>query len=144
MKDLEPFTEPSPPGNEPTLKEHEEAYEPIATTLTTNPDEYEVSLKVTEEVEYMENQQEPLDHYHDKSMAVFHMPESSDVIDFLSTVEQKMKNEHAKLDAEESSRASRLKKLEMIDNLKRSTTRPRFYTATNRNIHQRLRRYQKK
>lgn len=148
MTDLQPFTEPSAPGNEPTLKEHEEAYQ------TSTSEGMEVSIKITEELEELDDmffqreerqQQEEsfVDHFHDTTMPVFHMPESGDVLDFLNTVENKMKKEHAQLNEQES--FLRLKKLEMIDNLKRSSqAKPRFSTSPNRNIHQRLRRYQKK
>lgn len=73
-------------------------------------------------------------------LSVFHMPESGDVLDYLTTIESNMKTEHAKLDKEESEKALRLKKLEILDNVKRFSSRPRFSNSRN-TIQQRLRRY---
>lgn len=77
-------------------------------------------------------------------LPMFHMPESTDVLDYLSSIESNMKVENAKLDAQEDMKALRLKKLQILQTVSQPNgKKPRFY-ANNRNIHQRLRRYQQK
>lgn len=79
-------------------------------------------------------------------LPMFHMPESADVLDYLTTIESNMTQEHAKLDAEDKLKALRLKKMEILSKASSSfrQNRPRFYATNNRNVHQRLRRYQQK
>lgn len=76
-------------------------------------------------------------------LPMFHMPESADVLDYLTTVESNMKQEHAKLDAEDKLKDLRLKKMEILSGVSNRNSRPRFYAA-NRNVSQKLRRYQQK
>ncbi|KAI7870501.1 uncharacterized protein EV154DRAFT_431694 [Mucor mucedo] len=53
-------------------------------------------------------------------LPMFHMPESTDVLDYLSSIESNMKQENAKLDAQDDLKALRLRKFEseqhMFDN----------------------------
>jgi hypothetical protein len=68
------------------------------------------------------------------------MPESADVLDYLTSIESNMKEEHLKLDQQDRLKEKRLKKLEILDN---NSKKPRFYLTPNRNnIQQKLRRYQ--
>lgn len=77
-------------------------------------------------------------------LPMFHMPESTDVLDYLSSIESNMKEKNAKLDAQEDLKALRLRKVKILQAASYHTRKPRFYATHNRNIHQRLRRYQQK
>ena len=158
---LQPFVKPAAPGAE--LLDHPQA----AAATTTGAVELEdeqlergVSFKIIENEEFIDDfmsndlmaeqqqteEDEEIEHVHTSSLPMYHMPESGDVVDYLTSIESNMKIEHAKLDAEDNAKALRLKKLEMIDSTKRfSQSKPRFYAINNnRNVHSRLRRYQQK
>lgn len=160
MMNLQPFVKPAAPGAE--LLDH-----PQAAATTTGAAELEdeqlergVSFKIIENEEFIDDfmsndlmaeqqqteEDEEIEHIHTSSLPMYHMPESGDVVDYLTSIESNMKIEHAKLDAEDNAKALRLKKLEMIDSTKRfSQSKPRFYAINNnRNVHSRLRRYQQK
>lgn len=117
----------------------------------------QVSIKVSEEYqdyqdlfgddELIDQIEKPVENYNydNRPLPMFHMPESGDVLDYLTSIESNMKQEHAKLDAEDKLKALRLKKLEILSEISSSQLRkPRFYATHGRNVHQRLRRYQQK
>lgn len=117
----------------------------------------QVSIKVSEEYqdyqdlfgddELIDQIEKPVENYNydNRPLPMFHMPESGDVLDYLTSIESNMKQEHAKLDAEDKLKALRLKKLEILSEISSSQRRkPRFYATHGRNVHQRLRRYQQK
>lgn len=117
----------------------------------------QVSIKVSEEYqdyqdlfgddELIDQIEKPVENYNydNRPLPMFHMPESGDVLDYLTSIESNMKQEHAKLDAADKLKALRLKKLEILSEISSSQLRkPRFYATHGRNVHQRLRRYQQK
>lgn len=138
MNNCSPFVEPSqlPPDTqgEDWKEEFLEAFN------DAEKESEQTEYTITEEAELADmiepNESRPL--------PIFHMPESADVLDYLTSIESNMKTEHAKLDAQDKIKESRIKKMQILDGARRNGNKPRFYTKNNRNIHQRLRRYQQR
>lgn len=136
MNDCIPFVEPSQLPTEiqgeDWRKEFLEAYQAAENAPETT--QYTISNEVLEELKPSESS---------IPLPIFHMPESHDVLDYLTSVESNMKEKHAKLDAQESFKESRIKKSQILENYARSRNhQPRFYVTNNRNSH--LRRYQQR
>lgn len=105
-------------------------------------DEYQDYQELFGDDELIEQIEKPIEN---RPLPMFHMPESGDVLDYLTSIESNMKQEHAKLDAEDKLKALRLKKLEILSDVSSNRrSKPRFYATHGRNVHQRLRRYQQK
>ncbi|KAI9250717.1 hypothetical protein BY458DRAFT_559631 [Sporodiniella umbellata] len=135
MSTLEHFSEPSAPGSPDYDKQiipesyNFEQEEPL---LEVN-DSFQTSDEHgNTKIESMESDIQ-IQYTPSSSLPIFRMPESGDVVDFLSTVEGKMKQEGLILEQQQK---LRLKKSEILNN-SRQYPLPRFYTSG-------LRRFQKK
>jgi hypothetical protein len=130
MMHLQPFV---PPGSSSLSTSNSSNHNEDATYFNITTEEEDQDIQ--DMMMHMENMNRQ------PELPMFHMPESQDVLDYLTTIESNMKVEHAKLDKEESDKALRIKKLEILDNVKRLSSRPRFVNSRN-TMQQRLRRYQ--
>lgn len=120
MSTVEHFVGPPPPGSSEELN-------------VMNLENYEEILEKNEMLKENERSfdietQEILP----SSLPIFRMPESGDIIDFLSTMESKMNEENSRLEEME---ALKLKKLEIVGNARRFPS-PRFYVNRLRRFHQ--------
>ncbi|CEI91046.1 hypothetical protein RMCBS344292_05349 [Rhizopus microsporus] len=122
MSTLEPFVEPLPPGSGNDIMTHQ----------PSQPSSQFTEVSIQTDLEYMDDLDleftQPLqteDVAPTSQLPIFRMPESSDILDFLTTVESKLHREGAKIDQKE---AIRLKKLDILNNSRRYTS-PRFYAS---------------
>ncbi|KAI9483308.1 MAG: hypothetical protein EXX96DRAFT_616297 [Benjaminiella poitrasii] len=110
MINLQHFVEPSSQETEPEVKSDG------------------IEFSITEETEEILLNEED-----GQTLPVFHMPESGDVLDYLTAIENRMKKEHARLDADDDAKLSRLRKMEIVDKARRKfNTSPRFYVTSKR------------
>ncbi|CEI87195.1 hypothetical protein RMCBS344292_01613 [Rhizopus microsporus] len=122
MSTLEPFVEPLPPGSSNNIITHQ----------PSQPSSQLTEVSIQTDLEYMDDLDleftQPLqteDIAPTSQLPIFRMPESSDILDFLTTVESKLHREGAKIEQKET---IRLKKLDILNNSRRYTS-PRFYAS---------------
>jgi hypothetical protein len=122
MSTLEPFVEPLPPGSSNNIIAHQ----------PSQPSSQFTEVSIQTDLEYMDDLDleftQPLqteDIPPTSQLPIFRMPDSSDILDFLTTVEIKLHREDAKIEQKEN---IRLKKLDILNNSRRYTS-PRFYAS---------------
>lgn len=145
MGNCSPFVEPSQlplqTQGEEWKDEFSEAYDDAEKDASKETTEFSVSEEF-QEYQDIFGQEDTTKQ--STPLPMFHMPESTDVLDYLTSIESNMKEENTKLDAQDELKALRLKKNKILQGVSHHCKKPRFYATNNRNIHQRLRRYQQK
>ncbi|KAG1459664.1 hypothetical protein G6F56_006115 [Rhizopus delemar] len=135
MSTLEHFVEPSTPGTQ-----NAESSTRPKTQAVEQP-EFESTLENTISIHTEYDDKEDIELLDPtiqtqivlpSSLPIYRMPPSSDIVDFLSTIESKMNQENMLLKEFQKSRS---KKLEILNN-SRHYRSPRFYTSGSRRFHQ--------